>query len=52
MPGFGYSQFSPQDQGSDDTLDSDVSLAGSSAYFTLLAGGLKDHLDAGFVPSI
>ena len=52
MPRFGYSQFSLQNQGSDDTIDSDVNAIGSSADYTLLAGGLKDHLDAGLVPSL
>ena len=41
--------FSPQDQGSDDTLDSDVDSDGITALFSLEAGDLKDDLDAGLI---
>jgi len=44
----GY-EFSPQDQGSDDTLDSDVDVEGTSALFTLIDQQIKDDLDAGLV---
>lgn len=44
----GYS-FSPKDQGTDDTMDSDVDLNGLTAVFELLANELEDF-DVGLVP--
>lgn len=45
----GYA-FSPQDQGSDDALDSDADASGFTDLFTLLAGTNRTDLDAGLVP--
>ncbi len=45
----GYA-YSPQNQGSDDTTDSDAdSLTGKTATFTLAAGEFNDTIDAGLV---
>jgi SdrD B-like domain len=41
--------FSPEDQGGDDTLDSDVNSSGQTASVTVSAGGEVDNLDAGLV---
>ncbi|MBI1913170.1 MAG: carboxypeptidase regulatory-like domain-containing protein [Planctomycetes bacterium] len=41
--------FSPEDQGTDDTKDSDVNADGFTAYFTLLGGQVKNDLDAGLM---
>lgn len=40
-----------QDQGSDDSKDSDIDSTGSVAFFSLLDGDLKGDLDAGFLLS-
>ncbi len=43
--------FSPQDQGGDDTVDSDPDPAtGETAHFTLAAGEARDSVDAGLAP--
>ncbi|HYT94064.1 MAG TPA: SdrD B-like domain-containing protein, partial [Gemmataceae bacterium] len=47
---YGFSDFSPQDQGSDDTLDSDADSSGQTATFTLGSTQILDHVDAGLVP--
>jgi hypothetical protein len=52
LPAWGYASFSPQDQGGDDTLDSDVNASGFTGSFTLLGTDLKDHVDAGIVPAL
>lgn len=43
---FGY-EFSPQDVGSDNTLDSDVDNTGATVVFNLSLGQIKDDIDAG-----
>ncbi|MBI5959309.1 MAG: thrombospondin type 3 repeat-containing protein, partial [Chloroflexi bacterium] len=39
--------FSPQNQGADDTLDSDVDSSGQTTPFTLISGEINPTLDAG-----
>ncbi len=46
LPGT-YASFSPEDQGSDDTVDSDVDSSGYSSTFSLSAYEHKTHVDAG-----
>jgi SdrD B-like domain/G8 domain len=41
--------FSPEDQGSDSTLNSDVNSSGQTASVTVSTGGEVDNLDAGLV---
>jgi len=43
--------FSPQDQGSDDAIDSDVDATGTTALFALDAGEIEDW-DAGIAPGM
>ena len=42
--------FSPQDQGGNDTLDSDANSLGRTADFTVAAGQVKMDVDAGVRP--
>ncbi|MBV7335689.1 carboxypeptidase regulatory-like domain-containing protein [Chloroflexi bacterium TSY] len=44
-----FSSFSPQDQGVNDNLDSDVNPAGRTVMVTIVAGGIVTGLDAGLV---
>jgi hypothetical protein len=44
----GY-DFSAKDQGTDDSVDSDVNIAGQTDLFWLTAGQTLDDLDAGLV---
>jgi hypothetical protein len=45
----GYT-FSPEYQGSDPTVYSDVDSTGTTALFTLTAGQVQNYMNAGFVP--
>jgi hypothetical protein len=46
---FGYASFSDQNEGSDDTVDSDVDSDGETASFSLGSAEIKDHVDAGLI---
>jgi hypothetical protein len=48
----GFARISPQDQGSDDALDSDANQSGQTAVFALGLGETKTTIDAGMYKKI
>ncbi|MBL8375444.1 SdrD B-like domain-containing protein [Accumulibacter sp.] len=48
----GYQSFTKANQGSDDTVDSDVDASGMTAVTTLVAGENDISWDAGFAPNV